>query len=218
MNLLAILLTPFALAPEGASERYLDCLSLVEADVELGRRAAQLWVGEGATPSAQHCLAVADLAAGFSKLGAARLEALAERKDAGDEFIRARLLAQAAEAWLAADEADSADRAIKAAFEHAPGAGELHLTAASVHAAKGRQQQVVAAISAAEQAGFATPRGYVERGRAYLALGAYVAAAEDVVNALTLEPTNIDALTLRGDVQRTGIDIDVSLRPAPAQQ
>lgn len=209
---IAMLLSAFSFAPDDASERYLDCLTLIESDFEMGRRAAQIWTDEGGGANAQHCLALADIAADFPKLGAARLEGIAQRKDAGDDLVRARLYAQAAEAWLSANETRMAEGAIKAAFEHAPDAGELHLTAAMVHAAGRRHQQVVAAITAAEQAGFISVRGFILRGRANLTLGDTEAAAHDTVAALSLQPTNVDALTLRGDVQRAGIVIDVDLR------
>lgn len=205
------LLSAFTLAPNEASERYLDCLLLIEDDVEMGRRAAQLWAGEGGGANAQHCLAMADIAAGFSKLGAARLEAIADRNDAGDDFVRARLFSQAGEAWLEAGDTDAASAAIAAAFEYAPEAGELHLTAAKIHAAKENWLEVIAAVNAAEEAGFAEPDGFIHRGRGYLSLGDTEAAARDVVNALSIEPTNIDALTLRGDVQRAGVIIEVGL-------
>ena len=206
------LLSAFTLAPDSASDRYLDCLLLIEEDVEVGRRAAQLWAGEGGGADAQHCLAMADIAAGFEKLGAARLADIAERKDAGDDYVRARLLAQAAEAWLEAGEPDEAAAAIEAAFAYAPDSGELHLTAAKTHAAKGKWHQAIAAVSTAEQAGFASADAYVVRGKGRLKIGDTEAAAEDVVRALSIEPTNIDALTLRGDVQRAGVAIDVGLR------
>lgn len=211
MKFLIILLAPFTLAPDDASDRYLDCLVLIEEDVQVGRRAAQLWAEEGGGANAQHCQAIADLAAGFTKLGAARLEDLSQRKDAGDDLVRARIYVQAAEAWLRAEATDNAERAIAAAFELAPDAGELHLTAASIHLAAERYTQVIAAVDTAEQAGFISTKGFIERGKASLATGNAEAAAEDVVNALTLEPYNIDALTLRGDVQRAGITIDVAL-------
>lgn len=214
MKFLIALLAPFTLAPDEASDRYLDCLVLIEEDAENGRRAAQIWAEEGGGANAQHCLAMADLAVGFTKLGAARLEDITLRKDAGDDLVRARLLAQAAEAWLKAEETENAANAIAAAFELAPDAGELHLTAASVHSAKGQYTRVIAAIDAAEQAGFVSVEGFIQRGKAKLAIGNAEAAAQDVVNALTLDPFNIDALTLRGDVQRAGVPIEVSLGKA----
>jgi tetratricopeptide (TPR) repeat protein len=211
MNGFIALLSAFTLAPIDASERYLDCLGTIEDDLELGRRAAQIWAAEGGGANAQHCLAMADSAAGFSKLGAARLETIAQRKDAGDDLIRARLYAQAAEAWLDAEKTDAALTALNAAFEHAPEAGELYLTAAKIHAFKEQWQEAAAAVNEAEKAGFASADAYIARGRANLALGNPEAAAEDVVSALSIEPTNINALTLRGDVQRAGVVIEVSL-------
>ncbi len=211
MQFLTAILSAFTLAPAEASDRYLDCLLLIEKDIEVGRRAAQIWAAEGGGVNAQHCLAMADIAAGFGKLGAARLEDIAKRHDAGDELVRARLYAQAAEAWLETEEVAFAEAAIAAAFEHAPEAGELHLTVAKIKAANDDWHHVIAAISAAEKAGFASADGFVQRGRARLAIGDTEGAAVDVVNALSIEPTNIDALTLRGDVQRAGVQIDVSL-------
>ncbi len=211
MPFFAVLLSAFTLAPAEASDRYLDCLLLIERDIELGRRAAQIWAGEGGGASAQHCLAMADIAAGFGKLGAARLEDIAKRSDAGDDLVRARLYAQAAEAWLEVEEKAFAKTALAAAFAHAPDAGELHLTDAKIKAADEDWHHVITAISTAEKAGIASADGFVLRGRARLAIGDTEGAAVDAVNALSIEPTNIDALTLRGDVQRAGVQIDVSL-------
>src|SRR5690606_19581999 len=84
------------------SPRYADCIQFVEADLDIGRIAAQQWVSEGGGSEARHCLAIADLKAGFPKLSALRLEEIAQRKDAGDDYVRARVLSQAAEAWLVA--------------------------------------------------------------------------------------------------------------------
>ncbi|MHA7873109.1 MAG: hypothetical protein ACX939_12225 [Hyphococcus sp.] len=204
----AFLLLAAATSAEGASPRYLDCVTLVQADLEVGRLAAQQWAGEGGGADAQHCLALADIAAGYPKLGAARLEEIAQRKDAGDDFVRARLLAQASFAWLQANEIDFAEKAIEKAFALVPDSGELHLTAAKVFAAKERWQKVDSSVSKAEQAGFVSAQTYVLRGRARYNLGAYESAAKDVVNALTLDPVNVEALVLRGDLQQTGIVIE----------
>lgn len=208
MFLIAVLSLFSTDVPEG-NQRYLDCVMLIEADIELGRTAAQQWSSEGGGADAQHCLALADIAAGFPKLGAARLEDIAQRKDAGDDLVRARLLAQAADAWLMGSKTEFADTAIKTAFELAPDSGELHLTAAKVHAAKERWQQAAASVEIAAQAGFVSSNTYVLSGRAYIRLGDYEKAAGEVIKALTLEPTNVDALVLRGEIQQTGVPIEV---------
>lgn len=212
MSLFLVLIASVSLASSGdAKDRYLDCLLLVEKDIELGRRAAQIWADEGGGANAAHCLALADIAAGFGKLGAARLEEIAKRPDAGDNLARARLYAQASEAWLEVNEIENAATAIAAAFEYAPDATELHFTNARVKAANKDWHHVISAISKAEKADVVTAEGFILRGRARLEIGDTEGAAEDTVSALSLDPTNIDALTLRGDVQRAGVQIDVSL-------
>lgn len=215
--MLALLLFMIAAAAaEDVKPRYEECVARVAADIKAGRAEAQKWAAEGGGADAQHCLAVADLAAGFPKLAAARLEEIVHRKDAGDDFIRARLLAQAAEAWLEAGEPGFAEAAINAAFELVPEAGELHLTAAKVYDAKEEWQRAIGSVDAAKEDGFVSADAYVIRGRAHVALGDYQTAAQDVVKALTIEPTSLDALVLRGEIQQAGIVIDVFLgEPEP---
>ena len=208
MSIVALLIALEA-ASQPVASRYDDCVALVAADLDLGRLAAQQWVDEGGGADARHCLAVADLQAGFPKLAAVRLQDIAERKDAGDDLIRARLLSQSAEAWLEAEDPDRALDALNAAFELAPEAGELHLTAARVFTAQENWQGVIDAVGAAESAGFPTAETYVMRGRAHQAFGAFETAAQDVVNALTLDPVNVNALVLRGELQQAGVVIDV---------
>ena len=209
MNIFVLLSAVAATATTDVNPRYLDCLTLIEADLEVGRIAAQQWASEGGGADALHCLSVADLAAGYPKLAAARLEDIAHRKDAGDDYVRARLLAQAASAWLQGGEIEFAAKAIQDAFDLVPDSGELHLTAAQVYAAQKKWQQVVFSVTEAEDAGFVTSTTYVLRGRGYITFGNYERAAQDVVNALTVEPLNVDALVLRGELQQRGIVIDV---------
>lgn len=205
-----------ALAQES---RYHDCVALIEADPELGRTAAQQWVSEGGGANARHCLAVGDMTAGFPKLAAIRLQEIADRSDAGDDFVRARILSQAANAWLKAGEPSLAEEALNKAFALTPNAGELHVTAALVYGALERWGSVITAVGAAEEAGFVSARTYVLRGRAHAAQGAYQTAANDVVNALSLDPVNVDALVLRGELQQTGVVIDVFMtEPGAAEE
>lgn len=198
---------------EQLDPRYADCVQFVEADLELGRIAAQQWVDEGGGAEARHCLAVADLKAGFPKLAALRLEDIAQRKDAGDDYVRARLYAQAAEAWLAAGENAYSGNALGQALSLVPDSAELQLTAAKVYAAQLRWKDVIDAVDAAEEGGFVSAETYVLRGRGRYIVGAHELAAEDVVAALTIEPVNIDALVLRGDLAQAGITIDVFFDP-----
>ena len=209
--MLITLLAATALNTATVSPRYADCVELVRADLKLGRIAAQQWVSEGGGAEARHCLAQADLKAGYPKLAALRLAEIAQRKDAGDDYVRARLYDQSALAWLDAEESERAEEALNNALALVPDSGELYLTATKVYAARERWQDVIKAANTAESAGFVSAETFVLRGRGYYTLADHEAAAHDVVNALTLDPVNIDALVLRGDLARVGVKIDVSL-------
>ncbi|MEQ1930693.1 MAG: hypothetical protein ABL957_09190 [Parvularculaceae bacterium] len=211
---LLFLLTPEAAGSGSASAGsflsdpdYAVCAERVLKDATEGREFAKRWVNDAGGAPAQHCLAVADLKAGFPKLAAVRLEELSERADAGDDISRGRILSQAALAYLEAQEVAEAARAIGAAFIMAPDDDALYLPAAKVYAAEERRQATVDAVTAAEARGIASSEGYVLRGRARYTFAAYREAADDVIAALKLDPVNIDALVLRGDLAQQGIDI-----------
>lgn len=223
MNVLFLLLmmasTQGPAAPSGADQprterdpRYDDCIALLDEDKDIGRIAARQWFADGGGAAALHCLALADLAAGYPKLAALRLEELAKRHDAGDHAVRARILSQSAQAWLEAEETTHAEQAIEAAFAQAPEAVELELTAAKVYAANERWQAVVDAVTRAENAGFAEIETYILRAKGYMALTNFHAAAEDIVRALKIDPFDIDALVLRGELKQRGIVINANYR------
>ena len=168
---------------------------------------AEQWRSVGGGAPALHCLAIADLAAGFPKLAAVRLLEASGRPDAGDSLLRARLLEQAALAWLEGDEIDSAKQTVEQALTLAPNSGELSLTAGVIYAAGEQWQKTIDAVSAAEEAGIVSIGGYLARARAYKALSKNRQSADDVVAILKIEPTNLDALVLRGELRQVGIDI-----------
>lgn len=192
----------------GAGTRHQECVRLVLDDIEEGRIGAQRWASEGGGAPSQHCLAIADLAAGFPKLAAIRLRDLADRSDAGDEISRALVLAEAALAWLDAGEIKEAESAVNAARLRAPALPELDFVAAKIYSADNRWQAAADAVTAAEARGLKSAEIYVIRARALRALARDDDAANDVVAALTLDPLNIDALTLRGELQQAGVRIE----------
>lgn len=218
LTLLAMtVLTPEALPhypgralSETVSSRYQICLELIQEDLEIGRIGAEQWVSEGGGAPAAHCRAVADLKAGFPKTAAIRLMDIAGGKNAGDPLSRAKIFEQAAFAWLAAEDNARASEAIKTAQTLAPNSGELSLTAGIIDAANERWGSAIKAVTAAEEQGFQSAAGYVARARAQMALLKHELAAEDVVAALKLDPFNLDALVLRGQLHTFGIDIDAN--------
>jgi predicted Zn-dependent protease len=196
---------------EFPDEAYQACIVGVRKKPAEAQRRAARWLNEGGGAAAMHCQAVADLAAGYPRLAAVRLLAIAERSDAGDMLTRARILGQAALAFLEAEAPEQAESAISAAYALAPEGGELHLIAAKVYVARGKNQAAVDAVNAAEKQGLASASGFVARARAYLALQQPRSAADDVVNALGLDPLNVDALTLRGDLAALGVEIEAQV-------
>ena len=197
------------------SSRYQDCIAMLEEDVEIGRIAASQWVTGGGGAPAQHCLAIADLRAGFPKLAAVRLTELTERKDAGDGLIRARYLEQASMAWLEAEEPGQALDTIKQAQILAPNSGELSLTAGLIYAKNEQWQATINSIDAAQAQGFQSVASLIARGNAFKALTKYREAADDVVAALSIDPFHLDALVLRGELQQLGVAIEANYQRAP---
>lgn len=224
MPALFLLLTPEA-APGSRAEveaaaaaernpQYQACIERVFKNIKDGRALAERWTSEGGGPPAVHCLAIADLAAGFPKVAAVRLYELAERPEAGEYGVRAKIFAEAAEAFVSAGALEEAEDAIGAAFALAPDADELYLPSAKVDAARGRDQPTIDAVTTAEERGVVSSEGFVLRGRARFRLADYRRAADDVIAALRIDPTNIDALVLRGDLAQKGVDIRADYAPA----
>jgi len=192
--------------------KHKECLQAIQADVDEGRKYAQEWLTLSGGPAASHCLAVADLAAGSTKLAAIRIHELAERENSGDEFVRARLYLQASEIWLSADEPKNALAAIGGAFALVPESGEIYLMSGLVHAANRKWSNTISDITKAEELRFYSARGYVARGRALKELTRFDDAAQDVARALKIDGFNLDALVLRGELVQTGIEINTSYR------
>lgn len=188
--------------------QYEACVAGVRDDADAVRKRAERWLRDGGGAAALHCQAIGDLAAGLSSLAAGRLEDLAELADAGDDLVRARVLSQAAFAWLDAGEPQNAEAAVKRAFAYAPEGGELYITKGIVAVANEHYQDAINAITNAESEGFRSAAGFVARGRARVALAEYLVAADDVVAALALDPFNVDALVVRGELYRHGVEID----------
>lgn len=187
---------------------YRDCIARIEASAEDGRRAALRWITDGGGKPARHCAAIADLAADLPRLAGSRLYRLAEEETPTDPLLAARLFAQAADAFLAAGEDKTALGMIDEAYALAPNALELHIIAARIYAGTGRWGLSKRALDNAEALAPLDAPSYVLRGRANQTLADYDAAAEDVRNALNLNPDNIDALLLRGELVQIGYVID----------
>lgn len=216
MIVLALLVAAASAAPNPAipevgyaDPQYQACIADVRAHPEAARARAQGWIAAGGGAEADYCLALSDLASGKSRLAGIRLSDLGERADAGDALIRARLFSQSALAFLDAGDLENAQGAIAKAFALAPDSPELDLVAAKIDVAYGKNEAAIKAVTHAEKLGVVSVEGYIARARALIALQKPQEAADDVVAALSISSLNIDALTLRGDLARLGVNIEV---------
>ncbi len=204
MSITATLFALTAAVSVLSSERYDDCVALVETDIDRGRAAAQQWADEGGGANAQHCLALADMPSsarrGLSRSHNAKTPAMISFARAFFHRRPMHGLKLAKRIWRKRQSTPHLN------WRRAP------------YAAQEKWLQVVAAVRSATQAGFVSADTYVHSARAHIALGDYVAAADDVVDALTLAPTNIDALVLRGEIQQTGLAIDVYFDAPPEKE
>ncbi len=201
---------------ETRDPQYLDCIQIIQNDAEIGRIGAEQWTSEGGGPPAQHCLAIAELANGRPRLAGVRLMQLAGRAEAGDEPTRAIVYAEAALAFIDAKLPDFAVEAADASLQLDDANPDLHFVAAKAYAEDQQWQNAISAISRFETSHAMNTEAYIIRARSYRSLLKDDEAAKDVVAALRLEPTNIDALTLRGDLARAGVNIAVRISKAPS--
>src|SRR5205807_415949 len=93
----ALSINPFA-----GSDPYQDCVAAIARKADDAFEMALTWRDHGGGVQAEHCAALALLSLDQPGEAASRLDALAQRTDAGTVGQRAALLGQAGNAWLLA--------------------------------------------------------------------------------------------------------------------
>jgi len=200
---------------DGSPEaRYRACMTLVDVDSQLAWETALEWRKKGGGDPAGHCAAAAAFALGRFVDAAEGLEALAasaRRKDGlgnrrearpGDGVLRASLWAQAAHAWLSADQPERAERAAGEAMSLAPrDPGPLLLRARAL-AAQQRFAEASTDLDRAIALDSKLADAYVFRASALRRQRGYDRAAADLAAALALDPGHPEALLERGILRR----------------
>lgn len=189
---------------------YQACIDRIEANIDAGRKAALRWVTDGGGAPALHCVAVADIAAGFPRLAAGKLDSLAEKSRLIDALVSARLYVQAAQAWTQGGETERALASLREAYRMAPAAEEVNLLAAPIYAEAGRWGLVKKSLDDAERDTPLSSAALVLRARAKMVLSDPEAAARDLQKALNEDPENIDGLILRGELAQAGYALEIS--------
>lgn len=196
---------PLVAAEIDHRREYRDCMELAHRDPEAANEVGKQWQALGGGEPAQHCIATALFKMGHPAEAAKRLEALAEssRQDAD---VRAGLLAQAAQAWLAEGDPARAQTTLTAALKLVPDEPGLLIDRAVAVAALGNYADAARDLSQAIEIDRGNPEAWVLRAAARRHLGETPGALADVDAALKLTPNYPDALLERGMLKRLAGD------------
>lgn len=217
--LLAVAATVFALALSPAAgraqdqdaARYAECMRLAETRPTAAWEEAGQWRGVGGGEPAKHCAAVALIGIGEYQEAAHRLEELATASRAPDP-VRAGMLAQAAQAWLLAGDAERAHAAQTTALELAPGDPALLLDRAVTLATAENYRAAIDDLTAALTAAPGSVDALALRATAFRYVDEPDLAARDVTRALEIDAAHAAALVEKGVQARLAGDLDTARR------
>src|SRR5205814_1367794 len=132
--------TPFppalSINPFAGSDPYQDCVAAIAKKADDAFEMALSWRDHGGGVAAEHCAALALLSLDELGEAASRLDALAQRPDAGTAEQRAALLGQAGNAWLLANQPENAETAFSTALRLTAQDSELWVDRARARAAR----------------------------------------------------------------------------------
>lgn len=189
------------------SARYHACLQLVDVSAQDALEEAQTWRMQAGGWPALHCEARALVAQGNYSDGARQMENLLALEGLALESasVRSALYIESSDAWNADGQQETARLTLEEGLSQFPENVELLFARAAVLT----QIEDWQALEIAAQAILAhrpnVAAGWHYRAWARLALGNLEAAREDIGQARTLAPDDIDVLLLRGrilDAQR----------------
>ena len=182
-------------------ERLESCLVKVETAPSQAYEDSLAWLSNGNRPKARYCNAVALMAMDRLEEGAARLEALATAPDPIELEARRKYLAQAGNAWLAANYPDAAIVALTDALKLDAEDPKIYKDRAAAYLAVERWVEGVSDLDTALDLAPNDPAALSLRARAHLATEDLRSAKADMEAALVEDPENIDLLVLRGEIR-----------------
>jgi tetratricopeptide (TPR) repeat protein len=187
--------------PFGTSTPYESCVAQINKNAADAFEMALTWRTEGGGLPADHCAALALLALDEPGEAASRLNALAQRSDAGSREERAALLSQSGNAWLLANQFENADTAFTAALKLTPADADILTDRGRARAARQDWANAEADLSRALTIAKKKPEIYVLRAAARRAQGNTLGFKADIDAALALDATCPEALLERGNMK-----------------
>ncbi len=177
---------------------YAACMALAQADPQRAFEEAETWAVQGGGKSARHCAAISLFGLGRHSEAAGRLEQLSGAMALDATGPRARVLAQAGQAWLLAGDGARAQQALSQALALTPGDIELLIDRSIAWATSGQYWEAADDLNAASDLAPERADVLILRASAYRSLEAWDLANDDLSRALALDPGNPDGLLERG--------------------
>lgn len=196
---LASILATVPAAAQQPSPRYDACMNLARKDAQEGVKEAIAWRKSGGAAMADHCLATALVARGDYAEGAQLLQEIAAED--WPVATRARLYAQAGQAWLSAKDDKRAWGAFTDGLAADPDSTDLLVSRAIANASLGLNFEAIDDLNRALDLAPGRVDALVLRASAWRRAGNLDLAADDVTRALTTQPNNLDALLESGNIK-----------------
>lgn len=191
--------------PEQAA-RYQTCMERADTGPDEALEAAQTWLDLGGGDPARHCAAVALMRLGHYEAAGQELEALAGSLEASHVHLQIPILIQAAQAWLAAGDAERAYAVQSTALARQPNNIELLVDRAMTAASVGDYGDAIDDLDRALSHAPNSADILVLRASARRFLDQPDAALADAEAALRLDPGHPEGLLERGNLRRLAGD------------
>lgn len=182
-------------------QRHKDCLESIADDAEKAYEDALVWTDEGGGRRAKHCVAMALFALGQEKQAAYKLDELAVATDGGSPAMRANFYAEAANFWLAGNDADrayaSASAGLKIAYTHL----DLRIARARAYALSGRYDYAETDLTSVLTLDPTRADALRYRADAKFQQDRLQDAETDIEAALAIDPESVETALLRGRIR-----------------
>jgi len=182
-------------------QRHEQCLESIADDAEKAYEAALFWSDEGGGRRAKHCVAMALFALGQEKQAAFKLDELAAASDGGSPAMRANFYSEAANFWLAANEAKrayaSATAGLKVDYKHI----DLRIARARAYALLERYDYAETDLTSVLALDARRADALRYRADAKFKQDKLLDAEKDIEAALNLDPDSVETALLRGQIR-----------------
>lgn len=180
--------------------RHKACLERIAVDQDVAYEEAMIWRDQGGGRRARHCEAMALFALGHEGEAANRLDELADSRDGGSKEMRLNFRGEAANFWLAAQEADKAFASATAGLEYDAKNADLRIARARANVMQADLDQAETELSLILLHHPDHPETLRYRADVRMRQDRLVAAKTDIDASLNADPTSVETALLRGHI------------------